>query len=271
MSGDSAKLSVEGGSRDSDGTFLALGSYTLPVGTSFGLQLDGGVGSIDGDTLGGGGLHFFTRDPDKYLLGVYGSYHTWNSIDIWRTAAELELYAGRFSFTALAGYESVDVPSFSGGLAVLEQDDDHAFANIQLAYYPIDNLKLSGGYRYVSEVSLGTASAEYLMQHAGAPISLFAKTDVGEDAYNRVTGGLKIYFGADPNKTLIVRHRTEDPQNYVPEFPVLQSSSGLPQCQLGGDNEVTNVSNGQCICPPGTVEAGGRPTNVGSNFACTKF
>lgn len=274
MSAQSAKFSVEGGTRESEGTFLALGSYTLPVGTQLGLQMDGAVGAIDEKTMGGGGLHLFTRDPEHYLIGVYGSYHTWDSIDIWRTAAEVELYSGRFSFTALAGYENVDVPSFSDGLAVLNADDGHAFANLQLAYYPVDNLKLSGGYRYVSEMSLATASAEYLIQGSAAPISVFAKADVGEESFDRVTGGLKVYFGADPNKTLIQRHRTEDPQNYVPEFPVLHTAGGnggLPICVADDDDYVvTSPSNGQCICGSNQPNAGNPAQSNGyGGYSCS--
>ena len=278
VSGQNAKLSAEGGVRNSDGTFLALGSYSLPVGTDLGLQMDGALGTIDDKIMGGGGLHFFTRDPDAYLFGVYGSYHSWNSIDIWRVAAEAEVYINRFTFGGIAGYENVDVPGFSNGLAVIDQDDAHFFTNLQLAYYPVDNLKLAGGYRYVSEASLGTADAEYLIQDAGAPVSIFARGDFGEAEFNRVMGGLRVYFGADPNKSLIERHRTEDPRNYVPEFPVLQTrnaSNGSstpstpPQCQIDDDYIVTNVANGECICPSGTSYAGGAPQTVsGGLYSC---
>ena len=238
VTGPNAKFSVEGGGYDDEGSFLALGSFSMPLGPAVGVQFDGAIGSIDDEVMGGGGVHLFTRDPSQYLLGVYASYHTSNSIDIWRTAVEGELYLGQFSLGGLAGYESVDVPAFSNGLQVLNTDDDHFFAHADLAYYPIENLKLSGGYRYLNETSLGSAGAEYLIQGAGAPISVFARGDFGDNDYNRITGGLKVYLGADPNKTLIKRHRTEDPENYTPVFPNIQTQStaggsSLPQCQSG--------------------------------------
>ena len=155
VSGTNGKLSVEGGQYDGDQSFLALGSYTLPLGHSFGLQADGALGRIDEDAMGGGGLHLFTRDPSSYLLGVYGSYHTWNSIDIWRAAAEFQLYVRRFSLNGLAGYEGVEVPTTAAALTVLNTDDDHIFGQVDLAYYPIDDLKLYVGYSYVNETSLG--------------------------------------------------------------------------------------------------------------------
>ncbi len=200
VSDPNAKLSVEGGQYDGEQSALALGSYTLPLGHAFGLQADGALGRIDQGTMGGGGLHLFTRDPSRYLLGLYGSYHTWESIDIWRAAAEVQLYAGRFSLDGLGGYESVAVPETIGGLTVLDPHDDHVFGQVDLAYYPIDDLKVYGGYRYVNEASLGAAGIEYLMRADDSPISIFAKADFGEEQYNRITGGVKFYLGPNADK-----------------------------------------------------------------------
>ena len=240
VSGPNGKLSIEGGQYDEEDSFLALGSYTLPLGSTLGFQADGAVGTIDGIVMGGGGAHLFTRDPSSYLLGVYGSFHTWNSIDIWRAAAEAEFYLGRVSLTGLAGYEGIDFPSTKGGLAVLNADDNHFFGRADLSYYLTDDLKISGGYRYVSEASLGTASAEYLFHDAGVPMSIFAKGDWGEEQYNRITGGVKVYFGGDPNKTLIKRHRTEDPTNYTPVFPKPMTANPTNQCFSVGQSCSTN-------------------------------
>lgn len=275
VSAPNGKFSVEGGQYDGDGSALALGSYTLPLGTSLGLQADGAIGVIDGDTMGGGGVRLFTRDPSSYLLGVYASYHTWNSIDIWRTAAEFQLYVNRFSFDGLAGYESVDVPSTSGGLAVLNTDDDHFFTQLDLGYYPIDDLKIYGGYRYINETSLGGVGVEYLLRNVGAPVSLFAKADFGDDQYNRITGGLKMYFGQNREKSLIERHRTEDPENYTPSFPALKTQQSqaptgpLPQCSVDEDFVAFSPPDGQCICPSGTALAGSQPSPIGGGkYTC---
>jgi len=251
VSGPNGKLSIEGGQYDDGDSFLALGSYTLPVGSSLGFQADGAVGTIDGKVLGGGGAHLFTRDPSSYLLGVYGSFHSWDSIDIWRAAGEFEFYFGKVSLTGLAGYEGIDFPSTTAGLPVLNADDDHFFGRADFAYYLTDDFKISGGYRYVSEASLGTASAEYLFRDAGVPMSIFAKGDWGEEQYNRITGGLKVYFGANPNKTLIKRHRTEDPQNYTPVFPKPMTTN---QCvpNYGKCSQSVDCCSGSCdgMCYP---------------------
>ena len=223
VSDPNGKLSVEGGQYpDGDQSVLTLGSYTVTFGHYLGLQADGALGRIDEDTMGGGGLHLFTRDPSSYLLGLYGSYHTWNSVDIWRAATEFQLYVRQFSLNSLAGFESVNLPTTAGGIPVVSTSDNHAFGQIDLAYYPIDDLKLTIGYHYEDATSLGSAGVEYLLRASGSPISLFAKSDLGDEQFNRVTGGLKMYFGSDPGKSLIKRHRTEDPENYTPEVSCTQ-------------------------------------------------
>lgn len=269
VSNPSGKFSVEGGLYDDDESVLALGSYTIPLSHAWGLQVDGALGRIDDDTMGGGGVHLFTRDPDSYLLGFYGSYHEWNDIEIWRSAAEAELYVDRFSLTGLAGFESIDVPAFSDGLEVFNSDSDHFFGHVDLAYYPLDDLKLYGGYRYINETSLGAAGVEYLLRDFGSPMSLFAKGTFGEEEHTRITGGLKIYLGADNSKSLISRHRTEDPQNYTPVFPDIRTSGASStgnQCTVGSSINILSAQIPSaptpssatlqaamgCTCPAGT-------------------
>ncbi len=105
------------------------------------------------------------------------------------------------------------------------------------------------------------------MRAFGSPVSLFAKADFGEDAYNRITGGLKLYLGPNADKSLMARHRTEDPENYTPMFPAL-SEVGLLQCTVNGALVVTSPANGQCVCPAGTFQAGFAPTPFNGGFVC---
>jgi hypothetical protein len=177
VSDPNGKLSVEGGQYDGDQSVLTLGSYTVPLGHSFGLQADGALGRIDEDTMAGGGLHLFTRDPSSYLLGLYGSYHAWNSVDIWRAATEFQLYVRQFSLDGLAGFESVNVPTTAGS-PVVGTSDNLAFGQIDLAYYPIDYLKLTIGYHYEDATSLGSVGVEYLRQR-------FADFSVRQERFRR--------------------------------------------------------------------------------------
>src|SRR6185437_14476155 len=154
VSGPNGKLSVEGGSSADEGEGVATGSFALPLGHAFGAQADAAVGSFDDEILGGGALHLFTRDPSRYLLGLYGSYHTWNSMNVWRAALEGELYIGQVTLEAIAGYESFDAPNFIDGSPVLTLDDDHLFGQADAAYYITDDFKV-----YAIAISTRRASA----------------------------------------------------------------------------------------------------------------
>lgn len=270
VSGPNGKISVEGGAFDDEGAGIAQGSFAVPLGHMFGLQADGALGTIDDEVLGGGALHLFMRDPSSHLIGVYGSLHTWDSIDIWRLAGEAELYMGRFSLAGLAGYEHVEVPSTVGGLPVLTADSGHFFGQTDLAYYITDDFKIYAGYRYLNEAGFAAAGTEYLLRGFEVPLSLFAKADFGNDDYTRATGGLKVYFSADPGSSLVDRQRRDDPETYLPVFPKVTalSAAPLPLCTISG-SFVSTPANGQCICPPGSPFAGQKPIpSGGGGFAC---
>jgi hypothetical protein len=268
VSGFNTKFSAEGGVYDDESTGLVQGSLTTPLGQSYGFQLDGIVGSLDDETLGGGAVHLFTRDPSRYLFGVYGSYHSWDSIDITRLAAEAELYRGRMTLSGIAGWEDINVPGTKGGLTVTTRDDDHFFTELDLSFYPQDNMRISGGYRYESEESLGAVEFEYMPQWQSVPMSIFATGNFGDDDHTRVTGGIRFYFGAERNKSLIRRHREDDPGSYNPIFPNLNVNNP----------NVNNPEEAQAnICPtprsfllsvfPGcTCPDGGSPIGIGDGF-----
>jgi hypothetical protein len=272
VSGPNGKLSVEGGGSADDGEGVATGSFALPLGHAFGLQADAAVGSFDDEILGGGALHLFTRDPSRYLFGVYGSYHTWDEINIWRAALEGELYIGRVTLEGLGGYESLDAPELLDGFTVLTLDDNHLFGQADAGYYITDDFKIYAGYRYINERSFGAAGTEYLIRGLDVPVALFARGDFGDEFVQNVTGGVRIYLSDDPDKSLIDRHRKDDPKVYAPTFPTVAPGStstakNLPQCTSSG-TWVTNPSNGQCICPTGSPYAGSKPQVGSGGYSC---
>ena len=259
------KVSVEGGEFASDGIGIVTGTVTTPIGNSFGFQVDGDIGVLDGETIGGGAFHFFTRDPSRYLFGVYGSYHQWNSIEISRIGGEMELYRGRFSFTGIAGFEKVNVPRTFNGLNVVERDDDHFFTELDLHWYPKDNLRISGGYHYENEENIASASLEYMPQWKATPATLFAKFDAGDNSHTRVTGGLRFYLNGGEQKSLIRRQREDDPFVYRPTFTpvttVANNLTGTNFCPAENDDVLGFALEGNegCTCPSGTPLAGGEP------------
>lgn len=215
-----ANISIEGGQHNgNDDDFQALGSVIIPVGHFYGLQLDGMVGNRDSETIAGAGAHFFYRDPAKYLFGIFASGHDFGDASIWRAAIESEIYLDRFSLEGILGYESLDVSAnlvTSSGLKY--QDDDHFFTSLNAAYYITDNFRLTAGYRYESKDSFGIFEAEYAFPSDYGNISLYAKGQYGDDDHERVIGGLKIYLHPDNTKSLIRRHREDDPKVWVPDF-----------------------------------------------------
>ncbi|HVY20167.1 MAG TPA: hypothetical protein VHA70_08825 [Bauldia sp.] len=222
VSSTNAKISIEGGSLGGSGAGLGLGSITAPLSDTLGVQFDGAVGSADRNLMFGGGVHLFARDPSRYLIGAYASLHTWEGIDVWRAAGEFELYGDRISFNGLAGVEGVQYPSFWNGQPVTNQSSTHFFGQADLAYYPTDNLLLSGGVKYVNQTVLGTANAEYLLQPGSAtPVSVFVDTQFGQGNYQQFMAGVRAYLNGGGAKSLLARHRTDDPPNYTPVFSQL--------------------------------------------------
>lgn len=218
-----AKFSVEGGLYDNLDAGLLQGSVTGPIGDDFGLQIDGDAGPIAGDAMAGLGGHLFTRDPSRYLLGLYGSYHSWNRIGITRAALEGEGYFGPITVSGVAGWEDIDVPTTDDGLRVLTKDSSHGFGMIDLSYYVRDNLRLGIGYHYVAQASLGAPEIEYMPHWADMPISLFARGLFGEDDHTTATAGIRFHFGPDKGKSLIRRDREDDPRRYTPMLPAKTS------------------------------------------------
>jgi len=223
VSGFNAKLEGAGGfidTEDSDGGrgHGAL-SLSMPLGCMFGLQLDGTAGVLDNEETGGAAAHLFMRDPSSHLIGVYGEYSAVDSNDIGRFGAEGELYLSSLTFSALAGYEDSD------------QTSSDFFGMGQVAYYITDNFQINGGVAHFLNVTAGTFGAEWQPSGHGLPIpmSLFVEGAVGDNDYATVYGGLRIYFGGD-NKSLIRRHREDDPINYLNRLKSLieEEEGGCP-------------------------------------------
>lgn len=203
------KVSVFGGSQDGGGRdgglYGVAGSLSVPMGFAYGLQVDGAVGSGEGAAFYGIGGHLFWRDPARGLIGLYSSYLNWDvtngtttGFDIGKFGVEGEAYLGRFSLEGLAAYQFGTETGFTGKAVV--------------AYYPIDNLRLDAGVRYVAGPgTMGLVDVEW-RPHDSSGLSLFASGSFGGDDYRQVLGGVRYYFG-DTGKSLINRHRQDDPAN----------------------------------------------------------
>ncbi len=186
--------------------WTGAGAISIPVGHSFGVQIDGGIGRFSGNgsaTAYGIGAHAFWRNPDVALLGLYGDYQTTTDFDFdaVRLGVEGELYLDRISLEGIAGAERVDGP---GG------DDTYFSGEALAAFYITDDFRVHGGVGHRFDETYGTIGAEAMLPLGGNNVALF--TD-GRFSSNQtaIRGGLRVYFG-ESGKSLIARHREDDPR-----------------------------------------------------------
>jgi hypothetical protein len=230
VDGVNAKIDGFGGSFASHEFWGSKGAIATPLGSNlspYGFQLDGAVGRFDHDTFGAVGGHLFWRDPSRGLLGLYGSYTNWDrfgGIHVGQVAAEGALYWDRWSIEGIAGVEwgnsgSVTVGDPVNGFTTTGFDiQTRFFDKINFGYYLQDNFKVFAGHRYLGGKNAAAFGAEYAfpLQSNGLMASLFVEARAGEDDYHGIWGGLKLYIGQH-NKTLIQRHRQDDPFEWSPE------------------------------------------------------
>src|SRR5262245_25304322 len=100
VDGFNGKLEGLGGSFADKSIYGAKGSFSVPLGTQFGLQLDGAAGSFDSRAFGSVGGHLFWRNPAQALFGLYANYTYWDRFGgarVGQVAGEGEIYLGRFT------------------------------------------------------------------------------------------------------------------------------------------------------------------------------
>ena len=195
-----------------DGSDISMfsGSIAVPLGHSFGLQIDGAfmpdisVEGLGDSSLYGVGAHAFWRDPNRGLLGLVGHISHADFLDgiqFYTAAVESEKYWDQLSLENFVGFTKVDF-----------RDADF-LSRSTLAYYPIDNLQFYVGHfhahgfhglRLGSEWSLGS--------RAGATPAIYADAAIIEGGHTSITAGARVYFGQS-DKSLIRRHREDDPIN----------------------------------------------------------
>jgi hypothetical protein len=213
-------------------------AVTVPLGTQFGLQLDGVAGNFDNRFFASGAGHLFWRDPDRGLLGLYGNYTSWDQyggVHVSQVAGEGEIYWGRWTLQGVAGIESnnsatiitktlstVPLPNTPPGpntINTLTQTiagGSNFFDQVNLAYYVTDNWKAYVGHRYLGgENALALGTEFGIPTGRGTMTALFAEGRIGENGHNGIWGGLRVYFGAK-DKPLMARHRQDDPTDWAP-------------------------------------------------------
>ena len=211
VSGPNGKFELDIGalSDPSSAIFRAGASFTLPVGDTFGLQGDLAVGSFADEWVGGGALHAFTRNPSSYLIGVTAGVVAADGAMLGAIGVEGELYLDRISLEGWAGWAALeyDDPMMS--------DDSGFFGVGDLAFYPTDDWRLSIGVTSILGSESLKLATEYQFADLGIPFSGTGEIRAYDTGAWSAKIGIKGYFGGDSDKSLIDRHRQDDPPNRV--------------------------------------------------------
>jgi hypothetical protein len=245
-----------GGSLAHRSLYGAQGAVSIPVGAQYGVQIDGAAGAFDERFFGAIGGHFFWRDPARGMLGFYGSFTHWNEfggVRVGQVAGEGEAYFGPFTIRALAGVEfgnsASQTTTFTSGITTTTIVDSYDiktrfFDKINLSYYLNENLKVFVGHRYLGGKNALALGGE-LAWRVNGPLmaSAFIEGRIGENDFEGVWGGLRFYWG-QKDKTLIQRHRQDDPIEWVPEtlFSIINNGTTLPPvttCNQSSDADTT--------------------------------
>ena len=201
VSAPNLKVVATAGETSSDSAWVVGGGLTLPLGQEWGLQVEGGAAGVGDDNIYGTAAHLFTRDPDKYLLGLFAAYASEDQFDLeaTRVGAEAEIYLDQISILAKAGYQ------FS------ETVTEGFVGDIELKWYLSDNFAVSGGAGFDENSTLAQGSIEWMPGFGALPGLAFRMDgSVGEDDYHSILGGITYYFGTDAS--LKDRHRKQDPE-----------------------------------------------------------
>jgi hypothetical protein len=247
VSAPNGKLGAFGGViGDDDTAYGAFGAFSVPLGHPFGLQVDGMVGSADDDLFYGVAGHLFWRDPSVGLLGFYASYAKWDSsttavleatpdgpiplgsvqetigAEVGKVGLEGEAYLGRLSLEGMVAYQFGDEEGIAGKGTV--------------AFYPTDDLRFDISVIHLKGPGFsGGVGIEWAPPAAGG-LALFADASIDEDDDVRAFGGATFYFG--PEKSLIQRHREDDPDVELPDdlFKIV-GDVGCPEgTEVSGDD-----------------------------------
>lgn len=174
-----------------------VGNFSMPVGDKFGVRWDGLYAEINPDHAYGAGLHAFWREPSTGLLGLTASHVRLTKTEATRVGIEGEYYLDRFTFVGAGGYQDGDIES-------------SAYGGLQAGYYPKADLLLTLGITTTDSIDRYGLGIEYQPETPG--VSVFANFALGDNNYEHVFFGLKVYIDPRP-RSLFKRHREDDPVN----------------------------------------------------------
>lgn len=235
-------------------------SLSLPVSKRIGLQADGLFTHVGNRDFEGGGLHAFWRDPEKGMLGVAVGGIGSDVLYALQGGVEAEYYLNRFTFGVNVGADTIQ---YNQSAPFIDTHPTDVFATTSLGYYPMDNVLIQAAYSRMFDNNLGELLLEYQTPVNG--LSCFGELAKGDNGYDHALFGLRYYFGV--NKSLIRRHREDDPPNLLRRILYTIGTYGA---------EFNRKANTYCETHPGSdgvsggygtiSEEGNPPPNTPINF-----
>jgi len=233
VSQPNGKIEIEGGTYTNPfiGQYAAGISFSAPFGDQVGFQVDGAFHNRGNAVTTGGAIHLFARDPDAYLAGAAAGYVVTDAAKLFAVGPEFEIYADQLTIEAWAGWANMDYVS------ALRTDRSGYFALADVAYYATDNTRVSFGGGTILNNETFNIAFEHSFVESQMPFSVTGKLGWDEGFGTRVAVGFKSYFG-DESKSLIDRHRQDDPRNlgldlFIGQLPAeIEPEEECVECDL---------------------------------------
>lgn len=225
------KVSAQGGNIGGKDGSVADAALSLPLGHSFGAQIDASTGNYQNSSYGGVGLHLFARDPARGLIGLTGSNQSLGSLKQNRVGLEAESYYSTTTLRLRGGYQDGDTKNGQYG-------------DISGRFYASENLVLSAGFGSNPNSSNVTMGVEWQPNLNSMPgLAVFANASTTSDNFTSSTLGVRYYFGS--TKSLIKRHRNDDPDTLL-----LDGTSALAQAFIAARNTSPNCVYTTAVTAP---------------------
>ena len=273
------------GSASNKPVYGAQAVLSFPVQRQYGVQIDGSGGTLDGSGFGSVAGHFFWRDPRNALFGIYGDYTNWDrfgGVQVAHVAGEGAYYFGQYTLEGIAGVEfgNSTTSALGSSVSIVTTPQNGAipgvtttttstllgtasvrtrfFDQVNLAYYPTDDIKAYVGHRYVGGLNAAAFGGEVALPLGNRMMaSAFAEALAGEHSFHGIWGGLKLYFGQS-DKSLVARHRRDDPSNWLSDslFGMLNNQTGSTS-QSSSSQQFCNAGSGLPVLSGGSCHPAG--------------
>ena len=205
------KVSSTYGNYNGTESYFIDGSAAVPLGESYGIQIDSSYQKTDSHEFKGLGGQFFWRDYKKGLLGINGGIIHDDALKSYGASCLGEYYLKNLTFGSTAGWNQI---RYKKPVSFESSSQSGFLGGLYCIYYPIDDLSFTLTAQTKHDIKSIQYDLEYALPANG--VSVFASVQNAEEDYEHAYLGLRYYFGSSSSKkTLKERHRWDDPINIL--------------------------------------------------------